>query len=51
MVLQTLTAVCRLIRSVPTIVLSVTLPPKWNALVIFADELNSEREKHEHFSI
>lgn len=41
----TLTAVCRLIRAVTAVVLSITLPPERNALVIFADKLKDQKIK------
>lgn len=40
----TLTAVCRLIRAVTAVVLSITLPPEWNALVIFANKLKDKKK-------
>ena len=38
-----LTAVRGLVWAVPTVVLSVTFPPEWNALVIIADKLKGQR--------
>lgn len=37
------TAVGGLIRSVPTIILSVTFPPEWNAFVIFTHKLEKKK--------
>lgn len=46
-----LTTVCWLIRVVAAVVLCVTLPPEWNALVILADELKDADSGNDEIAI